>query len=220
MTSNTLQYLFFSYYLGIGPITFDKLIAHFGSFNALYNARSGDLQGILRDSMIRELLQFRDRFDAEKEYKRLGKKGITVITREDAGYPPQFKHLHDQPICLFVKGDLSNYDYERDNYFAVVGTRTPTDYGRQVATKISSELSQAGFVIVSGLARGIDAIAHRATLSAGGRTIAFLGCGVNVVYPTSNTQLYHDILAGGGIIISESPPDMTVIKGLLSRVID
>ena len=209
-----MQHLFFSYFLGIGPMTFDKLIRHFGSLDVLYHAKEKDLRGVLRDSLIEGLMQFRKEFDPEKEYIRLQKLHVSVITREHKQFPPQFKNLTDGPICLYVKGDISAYDYKNDKYFAIVGTRTPTDYGKQVTTKFAAELAQAGFVIVSGMARGVDALAHRGALAAGGRTIAFLGCGVNIAYPPSNTQLYNDILSHNGLIISESPPDMLVMRGL------
>ncbi|MEK7597817.1 MAG: DNA-processing protein DprA [Patescibacteria group bacterium] len=99
-------------------------------------------------------------------------------------------------------------------FFAIVGTRKPTSYGRQIAYKFARELAEAGFIIVSGMAMGIDTIAHQAALDAGGKTVAVLGCGVNVIYPAINYQLYHNIIKSGGAVISEFPPDQTVLKGL------
>lgn len=99
-------------------------------------------------------------------------------------------------------------------YFAIVGTRKPTSYGRQIAYKFARELTEAGFIIVSGMAMGIDTIAHQATLDAGGKTVAVLGCGVNIVYPAINRNLYEDIITTGGAVISEFPPNQTVLKGL------
>ncbi len=99
-------------------------------------------------------------------------------------------------------------------FFAIVGTRKPTSYGIQVARKFAYELTEAGFVIVSGMAMGIDTAAHQAAIDAGGKTIAVLGCGVNIIYPAVNYQLYHDIIKTGGAVISEFPPDQTVLKGL------
>ncbi|MDO9028364.1 MAG: DNA-processing protein DprA, partial [Candidatus Roizmanbacteria bacterium] len=99
-------------------------------------------------------------------------------------------------------------------FFAIVGTRKPTSYGIQVARKFAYELSKAGFVIVSGMAMGIDTVAHQAALDAGGKTIAVLGCGVNIVYPAVNYRLYENIIKTGGAVISEFPPDQTVLKGL------
>jgi DNA processing protein len=99
-------------------------------------------------------------------------------------------------------------------FFAIVGTRKPTSYGIQVARKFAYELAKEGFVIVSGMAMGIDTIAHQASLDAGGKTIAVLGCGVNVIYPSSNFHLYQNIIKSGGAVISEFPPNQTVLKGL------
>ena len=99
-------------------------------------------------------------------------------------------------------------------FFAIVGTRKPTSYGQQVARKFAYELACAGFVIVSGMAMGIDTVAHQATLDAGGKTVAVLGCGVNIIYPAVNQSLYEKIIKTGGAVISEFPPDQTVLKGL------
>ena len=99
-------------------------------------------------------------------------------------------------------------------FFAIVGTRKPTSYGIQVARKFAYELTEAGFIIVSGMAMGIDTVAHQAALDAGGKTVAVLGCGVNIIYPTSNHGLYENIIKTGGAVLSEFPPDQTVLKGL------
>lgn len=214
MKDDVIPYLFFSYFSGIGPVTFDLLMQQFGTVEALYNASEKKLRQSLKEEFATKIITFHNEFDPEKEYERLQKNNVTVLVRKHPLYPPQFLELRDAPICLYVKGDLNNLNYERDRFFAIVGTRTPTDYGHQVATKFSSELAKAGFVIVSGMARGIDSIAHRATITAGGKTIAFLGCGVNIIYPPSNRKLYQDILDTGGLIISEVPPDITVKPGL------
>ncbi len=99
-------------------------------------------------------------------------------------------------------------------FFAIVGTRKPTSYGIQVARKFAYELTEAGFVIISGMAMGIDTVAHQAALDAGGKTIAVLGCGVNIIYPVSNRGLYENIIKTGGAVLSEFPPNQTVLKGL------
>jgi DNA processing protein len=99
-------------------------------------------------------------------------------------------------------------------FFAIVGTRKPTPYGEQVTKKFAHELAEAGFIIVSGMAMGIDAVAHWAALEAGGKTIAVLGCGVDIIYPAVNRRLYEKIVDGGGVVISEFPPGQLVQKGL------
>ena len=105
----------------------------------------------------------------------------------------------------------------RDTYllfFAIVGTRTPTPYGQQIARKFASELAEAGFIIVSGMALGIDSISHWAALDAGKKTVAVLGCGVDIIYPAVNRRLYNEIIDKQGLVISEFPPGQTVLKGL------
>ncbi len=99
-------------------------------------------------------------------------------------------------------------------FFAIVGTRKPTPYGQQIAKKFADELARNGFIIVSGMAMGIDAISHRGALEAGGKTIAVLGCGVEVIYPAVNQRLYWNIIETGGLVISEFPPNQFVEKGL------
>lgn len=185
----------FSHSLGIGPIKLDALIKKYGSIKDAYNR-------IIKD------------FDPKEKLREYKNKGIIVLTREDGRFPPQLLNLPDAPICLYVKGDLGNFDWGRDLMFAVVGTRRATPYGIQITKKFSSELSSAGVVIVSGMAIGIDTAAHQAALEARGRTIAILGCGVDIIYPPSNHRLYESIIENGGLIISEFPPGMRGLKGL------
>ena len=122
------------------------------------------------------------------------------------------KNISDPPICIYMKG--STGWSTPTTYFAIVGTRKPTSYGIQITKKFGRELVEAGFVIVSGMALGIDTIAHQAALDSKGKTIAVLGSGVNVIYPSSNFQLYHNIIKSGGAVISEFPPNQYVLKGL------
>ncbi len=207
-------YLGFLYFLGIGPITFDLLLNHFKSPGKAYSAQSARLKEVLGVKLTAKFVQFREKFDAEKELDAIRSENITVLTREDKRFPSSLKNIPDQPICLYVKGNLNLYQFESDFFFAIVGTRKPTSYGAQIARKFSYDLAKEGIVIVSGMAMGIDGIAHTAALQAHGKTIAFLGCGVNIVYPAVNSTLYTDILKNGGLIISEFPPDMMVQPGL------
>lgn len=209
-------YLGFSYFPGIGPIKFDILLKHFPSIKYAYTASVSELRQVMGQSLAEKFIRFRADFDCESEYKKIVGDHIQVITREDKKYPFEFLNLSDAPICLYVKGNLDNFDFREntdDFFFAIVGTRKPTEYGKQITTKFSRELAEAGAVIVSGMAMGIDAVAHWATLNSGKRTIAFLGCGVNVIYPWANRDLYTKIIESGGLIISEFPPYMTTLKG-------
>lgn len=204
----------FSYFLGIGPVTYDLLIKHFGTVEKAYTASFNELRDVIGIKLTTKFVDFRERFDIQKEFKKIQEENITLLTRENKKYPAQLKNLTDTPICLYVKGNVNLYNFENDFFFAIVGTRNPTSYGTQIARKFAYTLAKEGMIIVSGMAMGIDGIAHTAALQAGGKTIAFLGCGVNIVYPSVNSTLYRDILKNDGLIISEFPPDMTVQPGL------
>ena len=200
----------FSYFLGIGPVTYDLLIKHFGTVEKAYNAQSDKLKIIIGPKLTQKFIDFREKFNIKSELDKIKNKNIIVLTREDKRFPVSLKHIPDPPICLYVKGNIALYNFETDFFFAIVGTRKPTSYGAQIARRFASDLSREGMIIVSGMAMGIDFLAHDSALNACGKTIAFLGCGVNIVYPPSNVDLYNRILQNGGLIISEFPPDMTV----------
>lgn len=211
---NSLKYsLGFSYTPGIGPTRFDGLLHVFGSVEKAYHASTEELQQLLGPHVATAFIKLRSTFDPEQELVRLEKQGIVVLDREHAFFPQNLKEISDPPICLYVKGDITKYDFDHDFYFAVVGTRNPTEYGKMITSKFSKELSENDAVIVSGMAMGVDAQAHWAALHAGKRTVAFLGCGVNIVYPAVNSHLYQEIIQKGGLIISEFPPDFRTIKG-------
>lgn len=215
MAQNNLPYyLGFSHFLGIGPVRFGTLMSHFGDVEKAYGVTKQELSKLIGPNMAEKFVVFRSRFDPSKKLAELKQKSITVLTQEDELYPSILKNISDPPICLYVKGDLKGFNFSEDYFFAVVGTRKPTAYGEQIAEKFASELAQAGFVIVSGMAYGIDAKAHWAAIKASGRTVAFLGCGVDIVYPGVNKGLYEQIIKTGGLVISEFPPGQTVLKGL------
>ncbi|MBI3620400.1 DNA-protecting protein DprA [Candidatus Roizmanbacteria bacterium] len=211
---NRAYYLGFSQFLGIGPMRFQQLLSHFKNVKAAYEAPEKELKKILGEALTPKFLNFRRECDLDGELNRCQKKGIAVVTQEDNFFPSSLKNISDPPICLYIKGEVGKYRFDEGVFFAIVGTRTPTSYGRSVAHQFASALAAAGLVIVSGLALGIDGIAHQAAVEAGGRTIAFLGCGVDIVYPSSHANLYGHILSSGGLIISEFPPGRTVLKGL------
>jgi DNA processing protein len=212
--NNLEYYLGFSYFLGIGPQRLSLLLQNFSDVKNAYLAKKDDLVKVLGEKLTEKFIQFRSQFDPKKELKKLKEKEITVLSQEDEKYPQSLKKIADPPICLYVKGDLSNFDFEKDFFLAIVGTRKPTSYGETLAKKFTSHLASMGIIVVSGMALGIDSLAHWAALNSLGKTIAVLGCGVDVVYPPSNRGLYQEILKKGGLIISEFPPGRTVLKGL------
>ncbi|MCL4364021.1 DNA-processing protein DprA [Patescibacteria group bacterium] len=209
------------------------LVGYFGSVKCAYQAKEKDLIKVLGVKTGQKFIEFRSHFDPVKKLEEIKRKEIKILCLEDEEYPTDLKNIPDPPICLYIKGSALNLSDSTSVLvplrtpqvakkvtsrpslkFAIVGTRRPTPYGIQVARKFASELASAGFVIVSGLAYGIDAIAHQASLEAGGKTIAVLGCGVDVIYPYANNKLYRDIVQGGGAVISEFPPGQFVLKGL------
>lgn len=132
-----------------------------------------------------------------------GQAGVSVLTYFDDAYPPLLRRIPDPPPVLYVRGDLGPVSDPRA--VAVVGTREPTQFGRTAAQQLATALSDSGWVIVSGLAKGIDTLAHEAALAAGGRTVAILGCGLDRIYPRENSALADAILASGGALLSELP---------------
>ena len=139
--------------------------------------------------------------EPEAEMARLAKEGIGYITYQEHSYPEPLKNIFDPPPGLFYKGDFVSQD---NVAVALVGSRRPTYYGKTVAEKMAAELAESGLTIISGLARGIDSSAHRGALKAGGRTIAVLGNGVDLVYPRENREL-QDNISSSGAVISEYP---------------
>ena len=183
----------------IGNVRFNMLIKRFGSPQAALDASPAELKKIpdIGDAVIESLKSKVDHAEVEKQLRLLEKSGARMINILEEEYPPALKRIYDPPPCLFVKGKLTEKDA---NAVAIVGSRICTSYGRQITEQLARGLSQVGLTIVSGMARGIDSIAHRSAMQAGGRTIAVLGCGLDVIYPPENESLYHEIAASGAVI--------------------
>jgi DNA processing protein len=215
-------YLGFNLVNGIGPARLDRLIAFFGSLEEAWNAPSGDLQMAGLDARtVQTLHSVRSTRDLAAEYERITKGGVRLVSRDDPAYPPLLRELVNGPPLIYVRGTL----VENDRWaVAIVGTRGCTNYGRDATARIAAELAAAGVTIVSGLALGIDAIAHQAALEAGGRTLAVLGSGVDQVYPATNRHLGEAITKQGAIIseyplgtaptAANFPPRNRIISGL------
>lgn len=183
---------------GIGPVRFKLLLRYFGSAEAIWKADGRKLRQVgLCEDVVSEIEKRRKQIDPEKHLIALAKLGIKVVLRRDREYPRLLKEIENPPQVLFVKG---YFRVEDDRALAVVGTRKPTGYGKEIARKLVEELCAAGFTIVSGLARGIDGIAHRTALECGGRTIAVLGGGVDRIYPGEHVGLASDISKHGAVI--------------------
>lgn len=184
-----------------------NLVERFGSARAAWRASEQDLVetgGFSRDT-AEALVRRRAEVDLEAALARLEKSNIKYVQFNDSGYPEMLRRIFDPPPGLFVQGTLPPAD---GLAVAIVGSRRPTPYGLAVAEKIAGELAQAGIIVVSGMARGIDSSAHQGALVAGGTTIAVLGCGVDVVYPRENQRLMEKIISAGAVV-SEYPPGTT-----------
>jgi DNA processing protein len=187
---------------GIGRVRLGQLESYFGGLEKAWQAPVGELKKAGLDSVaLRAISQYRDSIDPEAEMARLESHGIKVITCNDKSYPRRLKEIYDFPPLLYMRGELRPED---DWCLAVVGTRRATIYGKQITEEITSDLARSKITIVSGLARGIDTIAHRSALEAGGRSIAVFASGLDIIYPAENTRLAHDIMENGALL-SEYP---------------
>ena len=205
VNSNAKYYNAFNLINGIGPITFKKLLAHFKSLKEAWTANLSQLKEAgLEKSAIEQIRISRQKIDPDSEAKKLEKEDIDLITIEDENYPKLLKEIYNPPALLYVRGKFEKKD---EFSLGVVGTRKLSLYGQQITPQITADLAKAGLTIVSGLAKGIDALAHEAALKGGGRTIAVLGSGVDrkSVYPTSNGYLAEKIISQNGVVLSEFP---------------
>jgi DNA processing protein len=198
------QYLVALYaFTSFGPARTNLLINYFGSSKAAWNADRGKLREIgLSKKTVEKFNVFRKNFDLKEYFNRLKKLKIEYVIHSDDNYPENLRGLEGAPLVLYVLGRLKASDTQA---VAMVGTRKMTSYGREVATKFAHELSAMGIVIISGLAFGVDAAAHIATIEAGGRGIAVLASGLDIITPASNTELAKRLVKGGGAIVSEYP---------------
>lgn len=188
---------------GIGPRTANQLLNQFGSPAQVFAAaRLALAKAGLKPETIQELHDAEMLDKANAEIERLEKLGVQVITREDEDYPPLLREIHDPPIALYVRGDLVRACARP--CLAVVGSRRCSTYGVNAAQSLGRELAAHGLTIVSGMARGIDAGAHRGALEAQGLTIAVVGTGLEKTYPKEHKKL-EDEIAANGAVISEFP---------------
>jgi DNA processing protein len=187
---------------GIGRVRYEAMISAFGILSVAWSASRNDLRSAGLDQHATRLIaDKRDEIDPDGEIAAIAKAGITALTWDDPRYPTRLREIDDAPPVLYLRGDLASTD---ELAVAVVGTRRPTPYGRQVAEELSYQLAANRITVVSGLARGVDAIAHRAALQAGGRTLAVMACGLDMVYPPEHAKLSREI-AEQGVLITEQP---------------
>ncbi len=187
----------------IGPVTLNRLLAELGDDPRLiFNTPSRRLEAVkgVGPVISATIAAWREHFDVAREEERMAKSGADFITARDPGYPKLLREIHDPPIGLYRKG---KYEFDQP-CIAIVGSRRTTLYGQATAKKLGAELARLGFCVVSGLARGIDTAAHEGALSVGGKTAGVLGCGIDIIYPPENLDLYRRLEAEGAIL-SEFP---------------
>lgn len=190
---------------GIGPRTFAALVEKFGSPRAVFRASADELTEVARvTSEIAAQLRACDFDQVENEIYALGQENITVLTRADEHYPANLAHIPDAPPVLFVRGSLRADDARA---VAIIGTREANERGKQIALQLARGFAARGYVVVSGLARGIDTAAHQGALDGNGRTLAVLGSGLRVIHPRENNALADAIAKGHGALLSEFPPN-------------
>ena len=203
MNNKDLKYwIGFSFIPGIGRVRLGQIENYFGNLEAAWNAPAGELKKAhLDDSIIHAVTTWRPRLSLDEEIEKMKRHGVQALTWHDEKYPARLKEIYDYPPILYVKGEILPED---EWCLAIVGTRLATAYGRQVTEEIATDLAHNKITVVSGLARGIDTIAHQAALEAGGRTIAVSACGLDIIYPIENSNLAKQIIEHGAII-SEYP---------------
>lgn len=189
---------------GVGNILFNRLIKAFHTPEKVFQATPDMLKRIegIRSNTIRAITDsVKDGDWVNRELDRLEKLGLSLLTFNDVGYPHNLKMIYDPPPILYIKGEIKERD---DRSLAVVGSRSASAYGKDTTQRLTRALAGRGFTIVSGLARGIDTAAHLGALQGGGRTVAVLGSGLDVIYPWENSRLAEDI-SERGAVISEFP---------------
>ncbi len=213
MNEESSYWIAFSVFPGIGPVRFRLLREYFGTVKASWSATVSDLSKTgLGDKLVASFDKFRHEFDISGYQKKLEDLKVTALTLDDPRYPKRLHEISDAPIVLYVLGHGTKINLEKT--IAIVGTRNVTPYGREVTKTITKELVNAGYTIVSGLAYGVDTVAHQTAIDEGGKTIAVLGCGIDISAPASNARLYRDIINGHGAIVSEMPLGLRPDKGL------
>src|SRR5579862_6257174 len=188
---------------GVGPRVYRLLLETLGSPQAVFEAAHDELIRVgVPKVTVRNLLEFRDFDAAEKELCELPRMSAKLVKWHDPEYPSNLRQIPDPPPFLYVRGPLLAND---NRCIAIVGARAASDAGRHMARRLARELAAKGLTVVSGLARGIDSEAHIGALEGNGRTIAVMGCGIDVIYPGENRKLAESIVESGGALVTELP---------------
>jgi DNA processing protein len=225
--TDTKYWVGFNLIKGIGPVRVEKLLAYFGNLHDAWWSHTCHLTAAgLNPKLCQQVARIRKEISLDRLIEDMDKAGIQVLTWDDPAFPDRLRHINQSPFVIYLKGNL----VEEDQWgIAIVGTRRFTAYGQQIAESITRALAGQGITIISGLARGIDGIAHQQALAAGGRTLAVLGSGLDRIYPPEHTELAARISQQGALISdyppgtppdgSNFPPRNRIISGLSKAVV-
>lgn len=196
---------------GVGPRLRKNLLEHFGSAAAVLKAAPSELREVpgIGAKLTQRIAAAEREIDVDEHLALCRSSGVQLLTDSSPGYPRSLREIHDPPALLHVLGEIKPQD---SLSVAIVGSRHATQYGLAQAERLASSLARAGLTIVSGLARGIDAAAHRGAITAGGRTIAVLGSGVLNIYPPEHKELARQVISCGALV-SETPPNSAPVAG-------
>lgn len=213
----------------LGSIKIQRLLEKYNHPKEIWKCKKEDLLKVegIGEKIAEEILNTKYRNGLKEEIRKMEKEKVELISIYDELYPKNLKELYDKPICLYVKG---NKNILNEFSLAIIGCRENSAYGKEVATAVAKGIAKQNIVTISGLARGIDSISHKATIDAKGKTIAVIGSGLDVIYPYENISLAKEIVKTGGAIISEYPLETKpqkmnfparnrIISGLSSGVI-
>lgn len=192
-----------SSYVPFGPRRLKLLGQFYGSFKKALKGSPAKLLAVgISEKLVAGFEKHKREFNLQNYLRELAKNQIYISVPGDKDYPKNLVEIDDPPAILYIKGKILPQDRLS---VAIVGTRKPTSYGREIAANFASALAQMGITVVSGLARGVDTVAHKSAISVGGRTIAVLGGGLDRIYPSENLNLVRKIVSGFGAIVSEFP---------------
>ncbi len=203
---------------GVGPLRVAQLLRHFGSAERVLGATATEVAALPRfggelAGRVAAAAGAEARERTAKAMERLAKLGAVAVTSDDLAFPDAFRVLADAPFLLFAAGRL---ELLGSPAVGIVGTREPTDYGRQTAMQLAGDLARAGYAVVSGMAKGIDAAAHAGALGAGGETVGVLGHGIDLTYPRDNARLFA-AMRERGLLVTELPPGAEPLAGNFPR---
>lgn len=197
ITEEQRAWLALSLVPGVGYSTCIQLLSRFGSAEDVLKVSQRDLQEVVGRQVAETISKYREVVNVERQIQRMQACGAWLVTLNDTAYPTRLAEIYDPPLLLFGRGTLLESD---QTCVAIVGTRRGSHYGVRVAEQLAGDLARRGITVVSGMAEGIDTAAHRGALKAGGRTIAVLGCGVDICYPAANRDLMDNIIRNGCVL--------------------